>query len=142
VHRASRRDRPDHRRDLDADDSGLLHAGAARKRTTAEDLTTNNLEPVSTDEPTSVLEAVPRSRALTASNLRRCAVGLGSPLRPPEFQLGTLVRWVSCLGKARRRARHLRPSLTREEFLKRAREDETVAHMYEWLTSPGLQPPE
>ncbi len=44
--------------------------------------------------------------------------------------------------KARRRAQHLPPSITREELLKRAREDETVAHMYEWLTSPGLQPPE
>ena len=29
----------------------------------------------------------------------------------------------------------------REELLRKARQDELAAHISEWLTSPGLQPP-
>jgi hypothetical protein len=30
----------------------------------------------------------------------------------------------------------------REELLRRARQTEIAAHMYEWITSPGLRPPQ
>jgi hypothetical protein len=30
----------------------------------------------------------------------------------------------------------------REELLRQARQTEIAAHMYEWITSPGLRPPE
>lgn len=41
----------------------------------------------------------------------------------------------------RERAEALPPGLERDELLKKARQDETAAHMTDWLTSPGLQPP-
>jgi hypothetical protein len=38
-------------------------------------------------------------------------------------------------------AKKLPPGPTREGLLRKAQEDEMVAHMSEWITSPGLQPP-
>jgi hypothetical protein len=38
-------------------------------------------------------------------------------------------------------AAHLPPGTQRELYLRRARQAETAAHINEWLTSPGLQPP-
>jgi hypothetical protein len=43
--------------------------------------------------------------------------------------------------KLREEAKKLSPSPTREGLLRKAREDEMVAHVAEWITSPGLQPP-
>jgi hypothetical protein len=43
--------------------------------------------------------------------------------------------------RLREEARLLKPGPLREELLHRARQAETGAHMTEWLTSPGLQPP-
>jgi hypothetical protein len=40
-----------------------------------------------------------------------------------------------------KRPKKLPPGPTREGLLRKAREDERVAHMTEWITSPGLQPP-
>ena len=35
----------------------------------------------------------------------------------------------------------LRPSPKKDELLERIRQLETAAHIHEWLSSPGLQPP-
>jgi len=43
--------------------------------------------------------------------------------------------------RLREEAKMLPPGPTREGLLRKAREDEMVAHMTEWITSPGLQPP-
>jgi hypothetical protein len=42
----------------------------------------------------------------------------------------------------REQAKKLPHGPQREALLRRARQDEVGAHMTEWLTSPGLQPPE
>ena len=41
----------------------------------------------------------------------------------------------------REEATRLPPGVERERLLRKARQDETAAHMSEWLLSPGLQPP-
>jgi predicted RNase H-related nuclease YkuK (DUF458 family) len=43
--------------------------------------------------------------------------------------------------RLREEAKKLPPGPTREGLLRKAREDEIVAHMTEWITSAGLQPP-
>jgi hypothetical protein len=43
--------------------------------------------------------------------------------------------------KLREEAKLLPPGAEREALMRRARQAETGAHMTEWLTSPGLQPP-
>jgi hypothetical protein len=43
--------------------------------------------------------------------------------------------------RLRKEARGIPPGIEREKLLRRARQAETAAHMQEWLTSPGLQPP-
>ena len=40
-----------------------------------------------------------------------------------------------------RQAKQLPYGKAREELLRKARQDEVAAHISEWLTSPGLQPP-
>ena len=40
-----------------------------------------------------------------------------------------------------RQAKQLPYGKAREELLRKARQDEVAAHITEWLTSPGLQPP-
>ena len=39
-------------------------------------------------------------------------------------------------------AKKLPPGKNREEMIRKARQTETASHMTEWLTSPGLRPPE
>ena len=39
-------------------------------------------------------------------------------------------------------ARKLPPGRNREEMMRKARQAETASHMTEWLTSPGLMPPQ
>nr|WP_092117500.1 hypothetical protein [Bradyrhizobium erythrophlei] len=41
----------------------------------------------------------------------------------------------------RQRAKGLPPCREREALLRKARQDETAAHLTEWLRSPGLRPP-
>ena len=36
----------------------------------------------------------------------------------------------------------LPPSAVRDDLIRRARQAETASHMNEWLTSPGLRPPD
>jgi hypothetical protein len=43
--------------------------------------------------------------------------------------------------RLREEARLLPPGAEREELIRKARRAEMAAHMNEWLTSPGLQPP-
>jgi hypothetical protein len=43
--------------------------------------------------------------------------------------------------RLKEQARKLPPCSEREELLRRARQTETAAHIDQWLSSPGLQPP-
>jgi hypothetical protein len=43
--------------------------------------------------------------------------------------------------RLREEAEGLPPGAKKESLLQKARENEIVAHMTEWITSPGLQPP-
>jgi len=48
-------------------------------------------------------------------------------------------------GEARRlrtEAKLLPPGAARDELIRKAQQAETGSHMTEWLTSPGLRPPE
>jgi hypothetical protein len=42
----------------------------------------------------------------------------------------------------REQAKTLQPGTALDHVLKRIRQNETAAHLSEWLTSPGLRPPE
>jgi hypothetical protein len=53
----------------------------------------------------------------------------------------TSERLLEAAVEARRQAALLPPGLEQRDLLRKAREAETAAHMNEWLTSPGLQPP-
>jgi hypothetical protein len=44
--------------------------------------------------------------------------------------------------RLREQAKALPLSAERDELIRRARQDEIGAHMTEWLTSPGLRPPD
>jgi hypothetical protein len=43
--------------------------------------------------------------------------------------------------RLRKEARGTPPGVQREKLVRRARQAETAAHLQEWLSSPGLQPP-
>ena len=53
----------------------------------------------------------------------------------------TTERLMESAAQARAEAATLPPGPARRELLRRAREAETTAHLNDWLTSPGLQPP-
>jgi hypothetical protein len=44
--------------------------------------------------------------------------------------------------RLRAEAKLLPPGARRDEMIRKARQAETASHMNEWLTSPGLRPPE
>jgi hypothetical protein len=44
--------------------------------------------------------------------------------------------------RLRAEAKLLSPGAARDEIIRRARQAEIAAHIDEWLTSPGLRPPE
>jgi hypothetical protein len=44
--------------------------------------------------------------------------------------------------RLRAEAKLLPPGAKRDEMIRKARQAQTAAHMNEWLTSPGLRPPE
>jgi hypothetical protein len=44
--------------------------------------------------------------------------------------------------RLREKAKLLPPGALREALIRKARHAETASHMNEWLTSPGLRPPE
>ena len=43
--------------------------------------------------------------------------------------------------RLREEAKALPPGPSQERLLRKARQDEMVAHLAEWITSPGLRPP-
>jgi hypothetical protein len=43
--------------------------------------------------------------------------------------------------RLRKEAKGTPPGVEREKLIRRARQAETAAHIQEWLTSSGLQPP-
>jgi hypothetical protein len=43
--------------------------------------------------------------------------------------------------RLRKEAQGTPPGVEREKLIRRARQAETAAHIQEWLSSPGLQPP-
>lgn len=43
--------------------------------------------------------------------------------------------------RLRQEAEKAPPGFEREKLIRMARQAETTAHLQEWLTSPGLQPP-
>lgn len=50
-------------------------------------------------------------------------------------------RLASFATLAREKAARLRPGAERDELLRKARQADTAAHLDEWASSPGLQPP-
>ena len=44
--------------------------------------------------------------------------------------------------RLRAEAKLLPPGVARDEMIRRARRAEMAAHLNEWLTSPGLRPPD
>jgi hypothetical protein len=50
-------------------------------------------------------------------------------------------RLVDEAKRLRERAKKLPPGPEQADLLRKAREDEVVAQMAGWITSPGLQPP-
>ena len=53
----------------------------------------------------------------------------------------TSERLLEAALRARAEAATLPPGPAQRELLRKAREAETTAHLNDWLTSPGLQPP-
>jgi len=43
--------------------------------------------------------------------------------------------------RLREQAREMPPGLERDYLLRKARQTETASHVNEWLSSPGLRPP-
>jgi hypothetical protein len=43
--------------------------------------------------------------------------------------------------EAKRQALHLPPGVERDALLRKVRQAQTAAHLNEWVSSPGLQPP-
>ncbi|THD70055.1 MAG: hypothetical protein E7813_09520 [Bradyrhizobium sp.] len=50
-------------------------------------------------------------------------------------------RLIEQAQRLRKEARGTPPGIQRQRLIRQARQAETAAHMQEWLTSPGLQPP-
>jgi hypothetical protein len=52
------------------------------------------------------------------------------------------VRLAEEANRLREEAKLLPPSAQRNEVIRKARQAETASHVNEWLTSPGLRPPD
>lgn len=52
------------------------------------------------------------------------------------------VRLAEEAKRLRRKAKLLPAGAKRDEIIRKARQAETASHINEWLTSPGLRPPE
>jgi hypothetical protein len=50
-------------------------------------------------------------------------------------------RLIQQAQRLRRQAKEMPPGVRRDEFLRKARQTETAAHLDDWLSSAGLQPP-
>jgi hypothetical protein len=51
-------------------------------------------------------------------------------------------RLAEAAKRLREQAKTLPPSAERDELIRKARQTETASHLNEWLTSPGLRPPD
>jgi hypothetical protein len=58
-----------------------------------------------------------------------------------EQQSSLQHRLASFAALKREKALLLRPGAERDELLRKARQADTAAHLDEWASSPGLQPP-
>jgi hypothetical protein len=66
-----------------------------------------------------------------------------APTRNRRKNLTTMAeRLLEAAAEARKQAALLPPGPERRDLLRKAREADTAAHMNDWLTSPGLRPPE
>ena len=50
-------------------------------------------------------------------------------------------RLTAFADETRKKALQMKDGVERDDMLKKARRAETAAHIDEWLSSPGLQPP-
>jgi hypothetical protein len=50
-------------------------------------------------------------------------------------------RFEDQAARLRQQAEKTPPGIEREKLIRQARQAETNAHLQQWLTSPGLQPP-
>lgn len=64
--------------------------------------------------------------------MQRCRILHDTPLNQ---------RLIQEAQRLRQQAEGTRQSFERELLLRKARQAEAAAHMQEWLSSPGLQPP-
>ena len=51
-------------------------------------------------------------------------------------------RLASFANQAREKASRLPPGPEKEDMLRKARQADTACHLDDWVSSPGLQPPE
>ena len=65
-------------------------------------------------------------------------------MRRRRYQVSDLleIRLAGEAERLRKEAKSLRPGADREGLLRKARQAETGAHISEWLSSPGLRPPD
>ena len=62
--------------------------------------------------------------------------------RPIQHDVRLDQRLAEQAKRLRHEARGTPPGIERERLIRRARQAETAAHMQEWLSSPGLRPPQ
>lgn len=67
---------------------------------------------------------------------------MGSQRRRFKQTLSLEERLAQAAARMREEAKELPPGPEREALLKKARQTDTGAHVSEWLSSPGLQPPD
>ena len=61
--------------------------------------------------------------------------------RRPKQTLSLQERLAAFAKEVREHAANLRPGPEKENLLRRARQADTAAHLDQWASSPGLQPP-
>jgi hypothetical protein len=59
----------------------------------------------------------------------------GKDAAPSEERLAEVVQ------RLKEQAKALPPGIERDALMRKVRQAETAAHLNEWITSPGLQPP-
>jgi hypothetical protein len=66
----------------------------------------------------------------------------GSMQRRPEHSASLDERIADHARRIRDEAKAMPPGKERQEMVRRARQAEVAAHISEWISSPGLRPPE
>jgi hypothetical protein len=64
-------------------------------------------------------------------------------MQRPHIQHDTPLdqRLIEEAKRLRHEAKGTHPGIERERLIRKARQAETAAHMMQWVSSPGLQPP-